>query len=489
MDTPDYASPRQLPKQFLVTHKRIEPPPDWRSTALGDRLVYTSPELPVTNVTHTSSEKNAACPTMVLGWFSVNDQFYPNPQNPILRADTPIENLYHQMTGRFIVLCAGPTGLRCITDPGALLPLVFRLDTDEVASTPAALSLTAPVTRSASTNEDFRRADSAVWYPFGVTPFSGIQRALPGSILELPSGRIARVAQPPSLAMTDRDIVKHIHLRTRKFVEALSKERTIECHLTAGWDSRMVLSASMGTTADIQYLTYKAPGTNGSIDCLVAQRISRSLSLRHKEIALLPARQRDIDGWAQRTSGCIRDSVMSLTTTVTATYTGRYVLCGLAGEVGRAFYWRARDIEKYGLDAEGLLDRLGFRRSKPAIEAAERWLQDIDVKSRTAILDQAYIDLRLGGWAGPSLCGHPVDKPSLSPFNNSTIFSLMRMLPDEYRQSGEFAKDFVSLGSPGLAQIPVNRAAGMKRLRYIRREIAATLPKRLKTSLRALGAH
>jgi hypothetical protein len=289
--------------------------------------------------------------------------------------------------------------------------------------------------------------------------------------------------------MTEKNIVKNIHLRTRKFVEALSQDRAIECHLTAGWDSRMVLSASMGTNADIRYLTYKAPGTNGSIDCLVAQHISRSMSLRHEEIPLLTARQSDIDGWTERTSGCIRDSVMNLTTTVTATYTGRYVLCGLAGEVGRAFYWKPRDIEKNGLDAEDLLDRLGFCRSKPAIEAAERWLREIDVKPRTAILDQAYIDLRLGGWAGPSLCGHPIDKPSLSPFNNSTIFSLMRMLPDEYRRSGGFAKDFVSLGSPALAEIPVNRAAGMKRLRYIKREIAAVLPKRLKTSLRALGGH
>lgn len=489
MDTPDYISPRQLPKQFLVTPKRIEPPPDWRSTAIGDRFLYTSPELPVTTVIHTSSEKDPAFPTMVLGWFSVNERFYPNPQDPVLRADTPIEDLYHQMTGRFIVLCAQPTGLRCITDPGALLPLVFRLNTEEVAATPAALSLTAPVTRNASTIENFKRNDSAVWYPFGVTPFSGIQRALPGSILELPSGKTARVDQPPSLAMTERDIVKHIHSRTRGFVEALGKEGAIECHLTAGWDSRMVLSASMGTAADIQYLTYKAPGTNGSIDCLVAQRISRTLSLRHKEIALLPARQRDIDGWAQRTSDCIRDSVMNLTTTVAATYTGRYILCGLAGEVGRAFYWGARDIEKHGLDAPGLLDRLGFHRSMAAIEAAERWLQTLEATSRTAILDRAYIDLRLGGWAGPSLYGHPVDKPSLSPFNNATIFSLLRMLPDEYRQSGRFATDFVSLGSPALAQIPVNRAAGMKRLRYIRREIAAILPKRLKTSLRALGAH
>lgn len=489
METPDNTAQQQLPKQFLVTRTRIEPPPGWRSTTVGDRLLYTSPELPVTEVIYTSDDKAAEGPTLVLGWFTVDDRFYPNPQDPVLRSDTPIESLYHRMTGRFIVLCAGPTSLRCITDPGALMPLVFRPDTGEAASTPTALSLTAPVTRDASTIENFKRADSAVWYPFGVTPFLGIKRALPGSMVDLPSGRTARIAQPSPLAMNERDVVEDIHLCTRGFVETLGKIGVIECHLTAGWDSRMVLSAALGTNADIRYLTYKAPGTNGTIDCLVARRIARSLSLHHEDIALLPARQRDIDGWVQRTSDCISDTVMNLTTTVAATYTGRYVLCGVAGEVGRAFYWGARDIGKPGLDAPSLLDRLGFYRSKVAIEAAEQWLQEIGIRSRTAILDQAYIDLRLGGWAGPSLCGHPVDKPSLSPFNNATVFSLMRGLPDGYRQSSHFARDFVSLGSSALARIPVNRAAGLQRLRYIRREIAAVLPKRLKTSLRALGAH
>ena len=488
METPENKLLRQLPKQFLVTGKRIEPPPGWQSTTIGDRFVYTSPELPVTEVIRTSDENDTTSPIMVLGWFTVDDRFYPNSQDLVVRSDTPIESLYHRMAGRFIVLCAGPTGLQCMTDPGALLPLVFRPDTDEAASTPTALSLSAPVTTDASTAEDFKRADSAVWYPFGVTPFSGIQRVLPGSTLELPSGRTARIANPLPIAMTKGDVVEHIHSRTRRFVEALSKEGEIESHLTAGWDSRMVLSASFDTAANIRYITYKAPGTNGTIDCLVARRIARFLSLRHDEIALLPARQSDIDGWAQRTSNCISDTVMNLTTTVAATYAGRYVLCGVAGEVGRAFYWRARDIGKQGLDAPDLLDRLGFCRSERAIEAAEQWLQETNAVSRTEILDQAYIDLRLGGWAGPSLCGHPVDKPSLSPFNSATVFSLMRALPEKYRQSGQFAKDFVSLGPPELARIPVNRAAGMQRLRYIRREIAALLPKRLKTSLRALVA-
>jgi hypothetical protein len=463
VDTSDQIAAR-LPKQFLITGKPIELPTGWKSLRVGDRYLFTSPELPTTPVIHSGRETDPRETFLVLGWFAVAGQFFPNQQEPVLRTDVPIERLYHDMTGRFIILCADRAGLRCMTDPGALLPLVYRPASDEAASTPAVLSMTAAVTKSNTEVDSFQRVDPATWYPFGVTPFSGIHRALPGSVLQLPSGETEAISRPRCPTLGKRDIVERIQLLTRRFVEAVSSCGTIECHLTAGWDSRMVLSACLGTAADTQYLTYKTPGTNGGVDCHIARRISRAHSLPHK------------------------DTVMNLTTTVVDTYTDRYALCGLAGEVGRAFYWRANDIGKSGLSASMLLSRLGFIESKPAIELAERWLSGQAGKPTPAILDQAYIDLRLGGWAGPSLYGHPVSKPTLSPFNNATIFTLMRALPEDYRYSGQFARDFVALESPTLARIPVNRAAGMNRLRYMRREITALLPKSVKSTLRTLAA-
>ena len=62
----------------------------------------------------------------------------------------------------------------------------------------------------------------------------------------------------------------------------------------------------------------------------------------------------------------------------------------------------------------------------------------------------------------------------------------MRKLPENYRLSGEFARDFVALGSPTLAKIPVNRAAGLNRVRFVKREITALIPKKTKASLKAL---
>jgi hypothetical protein len=216
--------------------------------------------------------------------------------------------------------------------------------------------------------------------------------------------------------------------------------------------------------------------------------IAQKFSLNHDEIALQPTRQQDIDDWRWRTADCIQDSVMHLTRTVQATDSNRYVLGGLAGEVGRAFYWRPFDIGRYGLTAEELLNRIGFRKTALTIGFAERWLDSRAACPTTLILDQAYIDLRLGGWGGPSIYGHPVSKPTLTPFNNATVFALLKSLPEKYRLSGQFAKDFVSLGSQKLAAIPVNRAHGFSRLRFLKQEISALLPAGSKTALKTLIA-
>jgi hypothetical protein len=488
VDMPEQPARLGLPKQFLITHEDINPPAGWSSLTVGDRNLYVSPELPVTRLVTTSNEVNPRSSFLVLGWFVVDGTMYPNEREPTLRTDLPVERLYFDMTGRFLVICHSDAGLQCITDPGGLLSLVFRPDTGEAASTPASLSLTRPVYRCAAKEDGYRRRDPTAWFPFGVTPFEGIQRALPGCMVEPASGAVTPVPEPVLQTFNQRESVEYIHTLSRDFVNAVGSGRTIESHLTAGWDSRMVLSACLMSAADTEYVTYKAPGTNGDVDSFVAKRIAQTFSLRHREVPLLPTRDKDIEDWIDRTSGCIRDSVMNLSTTVASSDTGRYVLCGVAGEVGRAFYWQRDDIGKTGLSAKELLRRLGFLESRQAVEAADQWLGRLPGCTRTTILDQAYIDLRLGGWAGPSVYGHPVSRPTLSPFNNAKVFSLMRQLPEKYRQSGQFAEDFVALGSTSLARIPVNRAAGLNRIRFVKRELAALIPKKARTSLRALVA-
>jgi len=482
------ASTCAMPKQFLLTGRKIDVPSGWTRTRCADRYLYKAPELPVTRIERPGKDPLATRVDFILGWFVYEGEAYPTEHDECLQTSDSLENVYRRMTGRFIIISIDRGQYRCLSDPGGLLSVVYRTSEGDIGSTPRALELAAPIETDEEIRDAFTRHDGTVWYAFGVTPFACINRLLPATILQMPSGKTASIADETGSVSSAQQSVEYLFDHSRNFISALSERGTLECHLTAGWDSRMVLSAAINTSANIDYLTYATPGPTGSIDCQISRLIAQKFSLDHDEIDLQPAGHGDIEGWRWRTADCIQDSVMHLTRTVQATDSNRYVLCGLAGEVGRSFYWRSADIGRFGLTAEELLGRLGFNNMALAVDYAKRWLDPLAACPTPLILDQAYIDLRLGGWAGPSIYGHPVSKPTLTPFNNATVYSLMKTLPEKYRLSGQFAKDFVSMGSKKLAAIPVNRAHGFSRFRYLKKELIAGLPAGTKTRLKTLVA-
>ena len=479
----DSAGNRSLPKQFLLSERDIDAPSEWLKIRVGDRYLYKAPELPIIRIDRRRADNPPAHAEFILGWFVYEGKAFPNSHAGALQTNDSIDEVYSGMTGRFVIISISQGEFRCLTDPGGLLPVVYRKTEGDIASTPRALELAFPIVTDEETREGLVRRDGTVWYAFGTTPFSSVDRLLPATILQMPTGKTTAIPGEAE-AMTSAQAVEYLYEHCRSFISALSELGTLECHLTAGWDSRMVLSAAMRSSAQVDYITYRTPGASGSIDCQISRLIAQSHSLDHQEIALQPANQQDLNDWRWRTADCIQDSVMHLTRTVQETDSNRYVLCGLAGEVGRAFYWRSKDIGKTGLAPAELLRRIGFKETQLAIAHGEQWLEPFADAPTPLILDQAYIDLRLGGWAGPSITGHPISKPTLTPFNNAKVFSLMKSLPERYRLSGLFAKDFVSLGSLQLGAMPVNRAHGLRRIRYLKKEIAARLPANAKAALK-----
>ena len=473
-----------LPKQFFVTRERLDPEPGWQRFQLGDYHLHLGPGVGATRIVQAGQSDGSE--TVVLGWFGYRDKFYTGEQRRDLRIDVSVEEAYPDLTGRFVVLSRQGERLYCTADAGSQFPVVYRPETGEIGSTPLVLDWTMALENASQVTTEFSRADGTVWYPFGATPYAGVERLLPQQTVVLDS-RGAELIDQRSAGIVPLD-VSQIHGKAADFIRSMDEsDENLECHLTAGWDSRMVLSASWPLKHRISYLTYLADGATARIDTEVANHIARRFRLGHQTIPVVTPSRDEIEQWLGRTSHCIRDSVMDLTKTIVETYAHRFGLAGVGGEVGRAFYWNRRDTDAMGLTPEELLGRLGFDETSGALSRADQWLSRYRDQSRSHILDRAYIDIRLGCWAGPSLGGHLVEKPTLSPFNNLAIYESMLALPESYRLSGAFARDFIAQSSEELSRIPVNRPAGWRRLRNLPREAARLLPKETKARLRRLS--
>jgi hypothetical protein len=475
------AETTELPKQFLVTREQLIPKSGWRHVKLGDYYLHLGAGVGATRVSE--QENGLRRETLVLGWFGYRDNFYPRSGTSELKIEGRVEDIYPEMTGRFVMLTWENGRLLCTADAGAQFPVVYREETAELGSTPMVLGWTKALEKEPVLFEAFSRADRTLWFPFGVTPYVGVERLLPQQTIALQKDRATPVERQSFQArLLD---VPQMHRMAYQFIQSLcGSQVTVECHLTAGWDSRMVLSASLPAKDSIDYLTYLAEGNTARIDAEVANHIAAVFGLRYRQVPVAEPSKDEIDRWLKRTSECVIDSVTGLTRTIVDDYTDRYGLAGVGGEVGRAFYWKKSDIGPTGLSPEQLLQRLGFDNTSVALQRADRWLATYRHESRTRILDRAYIDIRLGCWAGPSLGGHLVEKPTLSPFNSLNVYESMVALPERYRLSGRFARDFISQGSAKLARIPVNRLQGTRRLGNLHREFAKMLPKSAKARIR-----
>ena len=162
----------------------------------------------------------------------------------------------------------------------------------------------------------------------------------------------------------------------------------------------------------------------------------------------------------------------------------RALLPGMGGEIARSYFW-SRDREIKLLDAKAILDRLHLPVCDKTLIMTEEWLSEISDLSPSLVLDLAYIEQRLGCWAGPQMYGS--DHRSvchLWPLSHRRIFQLMLQLPSEYKQKQQLAKDICALEWPELLDTPFNDFSGplkyVKRAGRYTRSIKKTALKKLK---------
>lgn len=462
-----------LPKQFLISQHRIDVPSGWRRTEWNGVFIDRSRDVPLVSV-----HVGRTIAAWFIGWFSDGARFFAADDTVHVDDIDAIDAIARRSAGRFVLVRRDADGISVQTDAVGLLPVVIDLRHGLAASSPAALSLAFPPARSDYYRTAALRTDGTTWYPFGLTPYANVERLLPNQHALLPAGVIRTVPRPPAppSAETSR-ITESIFEMTVGHVRALAATGALDAHLTAGYDSRMVLAAAISARATADLITFRLPTKASELDCDIAARLASRINFRHRVIPLIPASASDRADWIQRTGSCIDDAVADLCETVRVNDTGRFTLTGSVGEVGRGFYWTQADLRTNKISADDLIKRLGFRPTQLLVEKAERWLNDFDRSvSVPSILDCAYIDHRLCGWAGPSSVGHLVNKPTISPLNSRSILSQVLSLPYKYRFSGSFSRDFISLGSDKLLSLPFNRGTGLRRLRYVQAELKALLP-------------
>lgn len=474
-------------KQFSLTKYPKQSVAGWRQIELCGFFLSVPNSVPLTHVLRQGEEI-----AVVVGWAATQQSLLVRDGAIELESGLSLDDFRELLCGRFLMVSYDSEGeISVSTDGAGLFPVVFDSVAQIAASSPAVVRLFKNLEMDGTITSGVKRNDRTIWYPFGVTPYAGLRRLLPSQKLSIgPDHFCASAARPlyklESAPLTASGICGLV----ANYVKVFATEGQLVAHLTAGFDSRMVMAAVQRAGVRAKYLTIKGPGSGADLDVYIARRLAKSLGADHQAIQFEAPSNAELVAWQERVGYCINDSVMNLCATVRKYDDGAITLTGACGEVGRAFYWTERDLQTIGLQPSALIRRLGFLETKVLLDEAEQWLTSFEPGSRTThILDNAYIDLRSACWAGSSMPGHQIPRPTISPFNSVQVYRAMLALDEEYRYTQSFPFDFVRAGDARLLGERFNAASGLSRLMFIKQDIKKIMPKSLKAAVKALVRH
>ena len=469
--------PHQLPRapellvgQFLLTTRPELVPRGWQSITHSRWLLAWSAPLTTTPFRDRSGR--------VLGWL-VGHAVHPELGWVAALAGIPLEPadqagfdaVVNRLSGRFIAISLIQGTPSVFLDALGSMGAVFAPEEECVASTQSLI----PV--SARTPFDI---DRILWtdipygegmYPVGLTPRHGVERLLPNHALHTcgwtqvrywPTGEMARDADPAELAeRTGRNM--------RRALNATARVMPLDFALTAGWDTRLILSCAGDVLDGATFFTADLDDLIGWRDVVGSRLIARRFGLRHRVVPKRRAGAADRLAWAVRTGGEVGEP---------RGWRGCRALAeqlpGSASITGTGGNQLNHGNQRRSWFAEGVSPEAALRRSKVRprpdfLARAERWLAGIPSTDRSLISDLLFLEQREGCWGGIIEYGElGRTHARFCPIGTiETTRDLLR-LPVESRGGHLFHRRIIELNWPELLEIPFNKEFPLSgpRVRY-----------------------
>jgi hypothetical protein len=362
----------------------------------------------------------------------------------------------HELAGQYAIIIDNGDSARLYLDPGGSLSTVFDRRQGRAGST-AAMLLEPRQYAERFRDDLFRGARVARdgWLPAGLTAHDGIERVLPNHYLDLsswvqvrhwPAGRIAERSDPDVACLEIMNVV-------RNTIATMRRRGAVAVALTAGNDTRLLLSACRDMTDEIDFVTVDG---GSRLDRDTAAALAARFGLRHRILTQMKASPEQAQEWLARTGHCVGGPNMLYHPSIAALRGRGCFVGGVGGEVGRGFFWRPTDKEPFRLTAEGLVGRFGLPGHPDMHEAVAAWLASLEGLDPLQQLDLAYIEHRLGCWAFAQAYANP-GIHHVYPLVSRFVFEAALSLPVAWRASDRMVTRSIELTWPELLEIPRNR--------------------------------
>jgi hypothetical protein len=360
--------------------------------------------------------------------------------------------------GNFIWIFAADGVERIYPDCSAQVPCVWDAVEGVAGSTAHALFDDAAYAKRFDKKEfDLLGVDGEGWFPAGQTAHTGIQRLLPCHFLNLSDWTAQRfwsVAEVETASAPGESIHKLVALVQAQMEALASTRKSIALGLTAGRETRTLLACARPLVDRID--TFTVVGTDRHMtDSVIARRIAKEFNIKHRELQRTTATAEQRERFIRRGGHCNADSNSWYHPSAWPIAETHVMVGGTGGEVGRGFFWRASDEAGTAITPQVLVNRLGLPATPSLLESVSVWRGGLPPMNAFQILDQAYLELRMGSWHGVQFCCNPTIT-RISPLLTYPCVEILLSLPHQWKRQSRFVDEIIRTNWPELLRIPFN---------------------------------
>ena len=381
-----------------------------------------------------------------------------------------IERLY-KLTGRFVLLIWNGKDCTFFHDPCGLKTFYYMKQDEDfyAASQPLLIDKVYRLVKTPAYTQYFNskyvKNHIEHWLPSGLSLYENVCHLLPNHFVTLSEGKQKRYWPVKKLHKGDyQDLLPQFSSLLKKIMVTANADMDLALSLTAGWDSRMLLSAGHDIVDELTFYTLKYRGMDADHkDIRIPSSLAKKLDLNYEifdcekdvtqefaEIYKQNSHMAHLDDWGKIAFGMWKTFPQN-----------KIAVKGNCSEIGRCFYYpngkhptnpSAKDLNTLEKDwAE--LDFISHH--------LHSWYQDIQtVTDRLgyAIYDLFYWEHKMGSWQAQSQLEWDIAQEVFTPFNSRELLDLMFAVDTSYRKKAKpfLYRDAMKILWEKVLQEPIN---------------------------------
>ncbi|MBH8566462.1 hypothetical protein I8748_30650 [Nostoc sp. CENA67] len=472
-------------RQFLITPDRCEELEHWQHKTLGKFHIYAHPDIEL-NVIDENHEK----PKMALIGYMIDPNFPEQTNIDILRSiynsinsiDGICKYLY-DMAGRFVLVIDDPKDTFIFHDACGLRSVFYTQEgkSTYIGSQPLVFKYVMPIKydeRFHIYNESkYKKSNIEHWIPSGCSLFKDIFHLVPNHYLRLST--FEQVRYWPNKELQDEPL-EYVAGKVSELLERLMKAGnyrfSLAFSLTAGFDSRTLLSACKAIAPDIYFYTLQYRKlTLLAHDIAIPNKLLGSLGYDHH---VIDCRKKTDPSFAQ---------VYALNTPISHNNdwgdiaygmmvggypSDRIAVKGNCSEAGRSYYrtlYETTGNHQPLETPEQIIDLIqrGWYEIPFVCEQIRDWYNQTKPVSEVSgidILDLFFWEHRMGSWQAQSQLEWDLVQEVYTPFNHRRLLEIMLSTPIKYRRAPEHLlhKEICKTLWPQVLEQPINPPSPVK---------------------------